>query len=41
MEGEGVSRSTQEGNDEKRVLQCNIATQICVFNSFYMRIKFS
>lgn len=40
MEGEGVSRSTQ-GNDEKRVLQCNIVTQICVFNSFYMRIKFS
>lgn len=40
VEGEGVSRSTQ-GNDEKRVLQCNIATQICVFNSFYMRIKFS
>lgn len=29
MEGEGVSRSTR-GNDEKRVLQCNIATQICV-----------
>lgn len=28
VEGEAVSRSTQ-GNDEKRLLQCNTATQMC------------